>query len=59
MVRWKGKECFIFGSTHGNVVLRKIDGVKVHETQAVSAKTIKFLKRIRNNILMEERASES
>ena len=50
MVRWKGKECFIFGSTHGNVVLRKIDGVKVHETQAVSAKTIKFLKRIRNNI---------
>ncbi len=59
MVRWKGKECFIFGSTHGNVVLRKIDGVKVHETQAVSAKTIKFLKRIRNNILMEERTSES
>lgn len=58
MVRWKGTECFIFGSTHGNVILRKIDGVKVHETQAVSAKTIKFLKRIRNNILMEERTSE-
>lgn len=59
MVRWKGKECFIFGSTHGNVVLRKIDGVKVHETQAVSVKTIKFLKRIRNDILVEEKASES
>ena len=59
MVRWKGKECFIFGSTHGNVVLRKIDGVKVHETQAVSAKTIKFLKRIRNNILVEEIVSIS
>ena len=59
MVRWKGKECFIFGSTHGNVVLRKINGVKVHETQAVSAKTIKFLKRIRNNILVEVRASEN
>ena len=58
MVRWKGKECFIFGSTHGNVVLRKINGVKVHETQAMSAKTIKFLKRIRNNILVEVRASE-
>lgn len=57
MVRWKGKECFIFGSTHGNVVLRKINGVKVHETQAVSAKTIKFLKRIRNNILVEVRTS--
>lgn len=59
MVRWNGKECFIFGSTHGNVVLRKIDGVKVHETQAVSVKTIKFLKRIRNDILVEEKASES
>ena len=59
MVRWRGKECFIFGSTHGNVVLRKIDGVKVHETQAVSAKTIKFLKRIRNNILVEEIVSIS
>lgn len=58
MVRWKGTECFIFGSTHGNVILRKIDGVKVHETQAVSAKTIKFLKRIRNNILVEVRTSE-
>lgn len=58
-VRWMGKECFIFGSTHGNVVLRKIDGVKVHETQAVSVKTIKFLKRIRNDILVEEKASES
>lgn len=59
MVRWRGKECFIFGSTLGNVVLRKIDGVKVHETQAVSAKTIKFLKRIRNNILVEEIVSIS
>ncbi len=59
MVRWRGKECFIFGSTHCNVVLRKIDGVKVHETQAVSAKTIKFLKRIRNNILVEEIVSIS
>lgn len=40
-------------------LLRKIDGVKVHETQAVSAKTIKFLKRIRNNILVEEIVSIS
>lgn len=54
MVRWMGKECFIFGSTHGNVVLRKNDGVKVHETQAVNIKTIKFLRRLRNNILVKE-----
>lgn len=54
MVRWMGEECFIFGSTHGNVVLRKIDGVKVHETQAVNIKTIKFLRRLRNNILVKE-----
>ena len=59
MVRWKGNDCFIFGSTHGRPVLRDIDGVKVHDMQSVSPKTIKFLKRFRNNILMKERTSES
>lgn len=59
MVRWKNKKCFIFGSTHGNVILRDIDGIKVHDKQAVSVKTINFLKRIKNNILVEEKASES
>lgn len=59
MVRWNGRECFIFGSTHGNVVLRDIDGIKVHEKQAVNAKTTKFLKRLRNNILVEEKAFEN
>lgn len=58
MVRWKGKECFIFGSTHGNVVLRDIEGVKMHDKQAMNIKTIKFLRRLRNNILVEERTSE-
>lgn len=55
MVRWKGRECFIFGSTHGRPVLRDIEGYKMHENASVNIKTIKFLKRLRNNILMEEK----
>ena len=59
MVRWRGKECFIYGSTHGRPILRDIEGVKMHDKQAVNIKTIKFLKRIRNNILVEVRTSEN
>ena len=55
MVRWMGKECFIFGSTRGRPVLRDIEGVKMHENASVNIKTIKFLKRLKNNILMEEK----
>lgn len=58
MVRWMGNECFIFGSTHGRPVLRDIEGVKMHDKQAVNIKTIKFLRRLKNNILMEEKTSE-
>lgn len=58
MVRWMGNECFIFGSTHGRPVLRDIEGVKMYDKQAVNIKTIKFLRRLRNNILMEEKTSE-
>ena len=57
--RWDGKECFIFGSTKGRPVLRDIKGVKMHENASVNIKAIKFLKRLRNNILVEEKASES
>lgn len=55
MVRWKGMECFISGSTGGRLVLRDIEGVKMHDKQAVNVKTIKFLKRLKNNILVEEK----
>ena len=55
MVRWKGRECFISGSTGGRPVLRDIEGVKIHENASVNIKTIKFLKRLKNNILMEEK----
>lgn len=55
MVRWMGKECFIFGSTHGRPVLRDIDGIQVANQPSVNIKTIKFLKRLKNNILMEEK----
>lgn len=59
MVRWKGMDCFIFGSTNGRPVLRDIDGLQVANQPSVNIKTIKFLKRLKNNILMEERTSES
>lgn len=59
MIRWRGKECFIFGSTNGKPVLRDIKGIKMHENASVNVKTIKFLRRLRNNILMEEKTSES
>ena len=55
MVRWMGKECFIFGSTHGRPVLRDIDGIQVANQPSVNIKTIKFLKRLKNNILVEEK----
>ena len=59
MVRWKGMDCFIFGSTSGRPILRDIDGLQVANQPSVNIKTIKFLKRLKNNILMEERTSES
>lgn len=59
MVRWMGKECFIFGSTNGRPILRYIEGIQVDSQPSVNIKTIKFLNRIRYNILVEERTSES
>lgn len=53
MVRWKGMDCFIFGSTNGRPVLRDIEGVKMHDKQAVNIKTIKFLRRMRCSILVK------
>ena len=55
MVRWKGMDCFISGSTNGRPVLRDIDGLQVANQPSVNIKTIKFLKRLKNNILMEEK----
>lgn len=55
MVRWKGKECFISGSTKGRPILRDIEGIKMNDKQSVNIKTVKFLKRIRNNIAVCER----
>lgn len=53
MIRWMGKECFIFGSTCGRPVLRDIEGVKMHENTSVNIKTIKFLRRMRCSILVK------
>lgn len=59
MVRWKGMDCFIFGSTNGRPILRNIEGVQVANRPSVNIKTIKFLKRLKNNILVEETDSKN
>lgn len=53
MVRWKGMDCFIFGSTHGRPILRYIEGLQVANQPSVNIKTIKFLKRMRCSILVK------
>lgn len=53
MVRWKGIDCFIFGSTNGRPILRDIEGVKMHENASVNIKTINFLRRMRYSILVK------
>lgn len=55
MVLWKGMDCFIFGSTNGRPILRDIEGIQVANQPSVNIKTIKFLKRLKNNILVEEK----
>lgn len=53
MVRWKGMDCFIFGSTNGRPILRDIDGLQVANQPSVNIKTIKFLRRMRCSILVK------
>ena len=53
MVRWKGMDCFIFGSTHGRPILRYIEGLQVANQPSVNIKTIKFLKRMKCSILVK------
>ena len=53
MVRWKGMNCFIFGSTHGRPILRYIEGIQVANQPSVNIKTIKFLRRMRYSILVK------
>lgn len=53
MVRWKGKNYFIFGSTNGRPVLHDIGYSNMRKNDIVNIKKIKFLKRLRKNFLME------
>ena len=51
-VEWNGVRCFIFGSTNGRPILRDIDGNTVAPTPSVNAKTVRFISRKRNNMLI-------
>lgn len=51
-VEWNGVCCFIFGSTNGRPILRDIDGNSVTPTPSVNAKTVRFISRKRNNMLI-------
>ena len=53
MVRWKGMDCFIFGSTNGRPIIRYIEGIQVANQPSVNIKTIKFLRRMRCSILVK------
>jgi hypothetical protein len=51
-VEWNGVRCFIFGSTNGRPILRDIDGNTVAPTPSVNAKTVRFISRKRNSMLI-------
>lgn len=51
-VEWNGVRCFIFGSTNGRPILRDIDGNTVAPTPSVNVKTVRFISRKRNNMLI-------
>ena len=53
MVRWKGMNCFIFGSTNGRPIIRYIEGIQVANQPSVNIKAIKFLRRMRCSILVK------
>jgi len=54
MVMHEGKECFISGSTGGRPVLKDIDWNRVTEKQSVNVKEIKFVRRMRNGIIIQK-----
>lgn len=57
-VEWNGVKCFIFGSTHGRLVLRDIDRNSVTPTASVNAKEVNFKHR-NKKILMQELTCET
>ena len=51
-VEWNGLKCFIFGSTNGRLYLKDIDGNKVTPNPHVNKKTVIFIHRKINNMLI-------
>lgn len=51
-VEWNGVKCFIFGSTNGRLYLKDIDGNKVTPNPHVNKKTVIFIHRKINNMLI-------
>lgn len=56
-VEWNGIRCFIFGSTHGSLYLRNIDGKLVTQKSCVNAKEVIFVMR-NNKIMMQKSTTE-
>lgn len=52
-VIWNGIKCFIFGSTHGRLILRNIDGVLVTPTSSMNARNVTFLNRNKSFLTQE------
>lgn len=52
-VEWNGVRCFIFGSGHGRPVLKNIDGIKVIPSQDVHPDKVKYIRRMKNSLLID------
>ena len=52
-VVWSGIKCFIFGSSHGRLVLRDLDGKLVTEKQTTHTKNVTFGNRNKGFIMQE------
>lgn len=53
IVMWNGINSFIFGSTHGRLILRDVNGILATPTETVNAKAVKFVSRTRGSMIMQ------
>lgn len=52
MVKWNNKICFIYGSSNGRPILRDIDGSLMTPTPTVNSKTVGFIRRKKNGMII-------
>jgi hypothetical protein len=53
-VMWNGMNRFIYGSTHGRLILRDVYGTLATPTETVNAKAVKFVSRTKGSVIMQK-----